>query len=55
MPYINDVGLAYVRNSDDLISVFNEFSSLLVMDDVLTWDFCQWLEDFQQNNWLLII
>ena len=50
VPYINDVGLAYVCNSDDMISAFNDFSSLLVMDDVLTWDFCQWLEDFSTEQ-----
>ena len=50
VPYINDLGLAYVCNNDDLISTFGDFSSLLVMNDVLVWDFCPCLEDWSTEQ-----
>ena len=50
VPYINELGLAYVCNNDDLISAFGDFSSLLVTDGISTWDFCQWLEDWSAEQ-----
>ena len=46
IPYINEVGLAFVSNDDELIQGFQNWSMYRQLDDVLNWEFCQWIRDW---------
>ena len=46
IPYINEVGLAFVSNDDELIQGFQDWSMYRQLDDVLNWEFCQWIRDW---------
>ena len=50
IPHINEVGLAFVSNDDELIQGFQTWSTFRQMDDVLTWDFCQWIRDWSLDR-----
>ena len=38
IPYINEVGLAFVSNDDELIQGFQDWSMYRQLDDVLNWE-----------------
>ena len=46
IPYINEVGLAFVSNDDELIQGFQDWSMYRQLDDVLNWEFCHWIRDW---------
>ena len=46
IPYINEVGLAFVSNDDELIQGFQNWSMYRQWDDVLNWEFYQWIRDW---------
>ena len=46
IPYINEVGLAFVSSDDELIQGFQDWSMYRHLDDVLNWEFCQWIRDW---------
>ena len=50
VPYINDLGLAFVSNSDGLISSFQDWSQYRAFDEVLSWDFVRWLEEWSTDK-----
>ena len=49
-PFINEVGLAFTSNDDALAKAFESCSHNRTMDDVISWDFCQWLIEWSHED-----
>ena len=49
-PFINEVGLAFTSNDDALAKAFESWSHNRTMDDVISWDFCQWLIEWSHED-----
>ena len=49
-PYINDVGLAFTTNSESLRESFEGWWTDKTMDEVLSWDFVSWLENWATDT-----
>eukprot|EP00435_Cladocopium_sp_Y103_P068333 s119_g31.t1 len=50
VPFINELNLAYTTNWDSLQESFDDWFKYRTMDEVLSWDFCKWLEDWSSDQ-----
>eukprot|EP00438_Fugacium_kawagutii_P009145 Skav206186 [mRNA] locus=scaffold1844:100592:105303:- [translate_table: standard] len=49
IPFITDSGLAFTTNSDDLREAFESWATNKTMDEVLSWDFVIWLQEWSHD------